>query len=60
MTRNAIALLMLDVFDIFAQVSESCANGCHLQDLQAVSPLILTGHQNQCGIFHCSRIYHPA
>ena len=60
MTRNAITLLMLDVFDIFAQVSESCAHGYDLQDLQAVSPFILPGRQNQCGIFRCSRIYHPA
>ena len=50
MTRNAIALLMIDLFDIFAQVSKSCSDGRHLQEVQAVSPVILPGGQNQCWI----------
>ena len=50
MTRNVIALLMIASFDIFAQVSESCSDGCHLQDMQTVSPVILPGGQNQCWI----------
>ena len=50
MTRNAVALLMIDSFDIFAQVSESCSDGHHLQDVQALSAVILPGGPNQCWI----------
>ena len=39
MTRNAIALLILHVFDIFAQVSESCANGRHYKTCKLSLPL---------------------
>ena len=46
MTRNAIALLMIDSFDVFAQVSKSCSDGCHPQDVQAVSPIILVVRTN--------------
>ena len=60
MTRNAVALLMIDFFDIFAQVSESCSDGCHLQDVQAVSAIILPGGLNQCWICCDSQIYCPA
>ena len=46
MTRNAIALLMIDSFDVFAQVSKSCSDGRHPQDVQAVSPIILVVRTN--------------
>ena len=33
MTRNAFASLITYVSGIFEQVSESCSDGCHIQDV---------------------------